>query len=642
MLESQAENPAVPADRKEEETPMNALVLVITSGCILALAYRFYAAFIAAKVLVVDPRRPTPAVRLQDGKDYCPTNRWVLFGHHFAAIAGPGPLIGPVLAAQFGFLPGFLWILIGCVLGGVVHDLVTLFASVRHEGRSLSTIARDYVSPLTGRCAAIAVIFIIITALAGLGIVVVNALAQSEWALFAITASIPAALIVGLWYNVLRKGKVGEASIVGVFLLVAAVLYGAHVKDAPWGHLFLLSKPTLSIMLPVYGFIASILPVWLLLAPRDYISAFMKVGVALMLGVGVILLHPHLHMPAVTPYIHGGGPIVPGPVWPFVCITIACGAVSGFHALIASGTTPKMVGNEREILPIAGGAMLFEGFVAVLALIAATVLIPHDYFAINAKPDTFAKMLTNPSLAPLLQSGKSQLAALTQMVGEQNLAGRTGGAVSLAVGMAYIFSSIGNLQGLMGYWYHFAIMFEALFILTTIDAGTRVARYAVQEIMAGIRPEFRRVAWGPGAWLSTGLVCFSWGWLVYRGSIDTIWPMFGVANQLLAALALAVGPTFLLRRGVKRAYALVTFGPLCFMLATTLTAGYMNITGSYLTPKFLGTPKAFDGILMAALTAAMMALVVIIAVDCAQVWLRILRPETKPMVLDVQLEEVPA
>ncbi len=619
---------------------MNALVLVLTSACLLTLAYRFYAAFIAAKILALDPGRPTPAVRLKDSRDYHPTNKWVLFGHHFAAIAGPGPLIGPVLAAQFGVLPGFLWILIGCVFGGAVHDLVILFASVRHEGRSLSAIARDYVTPLTGRCTAIAVIFIIITALAGLGIVVVNALSNSAWATFAIAASIPIALLVGMWYNVIRKGKVMEGSVIGVALLIAAVLYGAHVQHAPWGGIFVYSKPALSIMLPLYGFIASVLPVWLLLCPRDYISSFMKIGVVFMLAAGIVILHPTLHMPALTPFIHGGGPIVPGPVWPYVCITIACGAVSGFHALIASGTTPKMISNEREILPISSGAMLLEGFVAVMALIAATVLIPHDYFQINAKPETFAKMLTNPSLQPLLMSSKSQLTELTRMVGEQNLAGRTGGAVSLAVGMAFIFSSIGGLTHLMGYWYHFAIMFEALFILTTIDTGTRVARYAIQETLSGISPKFNQSTWQPGVWATSGLVCFAWGYLVYRGSIDTIWPMFGVANQLLAALALAIGTTFLLQRGIKRKYALTTFLPMCFMIVTTLTAGYMNITGSYLTPKFIGTPKAFDGILMAILTATMMALVVIITVDCARLWLKLLRSETKPLVLDVKLEPV--
>jgi carbon starvation protein len=620
---------------------MNALVLVIASACTLALAYRFYAAFMAAKVLAINPDRPTPAQRLKDGRDYYPTNKWVLFGHHFAAIAGPGPLIGPVLAAQFGFLPGFLWILIGCVLGGVAHDLITLFASVRHEGRALSTIARDYVSPLTGRCTAIAVIFIIITALAGLAIVVVNALADSAWATFAIVSSIPAALIVGLWYNVLRKGKVTEATVVGVGLLIAGVLYGAHVQNASWGHLFLYDKHALALMLPVYGFIASVLPVWLLLCPRDYISSFMKIGVVGMLGVGIVVLHPNLHMPATTAFIKGGGPVVPGPVWPYVCITIACGAVSGFHALIASGTTPKMIPDERSILPIGGGAMLLEGFVAVLALIAATVLIPHDYFAINARPETFAKMLTNPNLQPLLQSSHSQLATLTRMVGEKTLAGRTGGAVSLAVGMAYIFSSIGGLTRLMGYWYHFAIMFEALFILTTIDTGTRVARYAFQEILSGINPNFNKPTWQPGVWASSALVCFAWGWLVYRGSIDTIWPMFGVANQLLAALALAIGTTFLLRRGIKRRYALIPFLPMCFMLVTTLTAGYMNVTQSYLTPKFLGTPKAFDGILMSILTLSMMALVAVIAADCGRIWLRLLRDDTKPLILDVKLDESP-
>ncbi len=686
---------------------MNAIWLVVLSAGLFTLAYRYYAAFIAAKILAFNPNRPTPAYRLNDGRDYHPTNKWVLFGHHFAAIAGPGPLIGPVLAAQFGYLPGLLWIVLGCILAGVVHDLVTLFASVRHEGRNLAAIAKDYVTPLTGACTAIAILFIIITALAGLGIVVVNALTESAWGAFAIAVSIPAAIFMGLYYNVFRKGKVTEATVIGVALLCFGVIYGAHVQNAPWGHWFNYTDKQLAVMLPLYGFVASVLPVWLLLCPRDYLSSFMKIGVVLLLAMGIIILHPTLHMPALTKFIHGGGPIVPGPVWPFVCITIACGACSGFHALIASGTTPKMISNERDILPIGAGTMLLEGFVAVMALIAATVLVPHDYFAINSNKDLFQKLLLSPDLKPVLRSAESQLAELTRLVGEKSLEGRTGGAVSLAVGMAYIFSSIGNLKHLMGYWYHFAIMFEALFILTTIDTGTRVARYALQEVLTTAIGEKRLKRWdvpmvllvgalvgsampsalqhwsgysaiysqfaelgtpglllqaglgaftgalilwilnrimrlAPGIMLASAFVCFAWGWMVYRGNIRTIWPMFGVANQLLATLVLAVGTTFILSRTRKKAYALVTALPMLFMLATTTTAGVWNIFRNYLSPAFLAK-NPVDGVINASLTAIMLILVGIIAIDSVLKWRKLLREAKEPVILDVPVEEaVPA
>ncbi|HRZ87717.1 MAG TPA: carbon starvation protein A, partial [bacterium] len=505
---------------------MNALVLIIISACVFALAYRYYSAFIAAKVLALNPQSRTPAVRLNDGHDYVPTNKWVLFGHHFAAISGAGPLIGPVLAAQFGYLPGFLWIVIGAVLAGAVHDMVILFASVRRDGQSLSRIAGDYMKPSTGWATAVAVVFIIITALAGLAIAVVNALNESAWATFTIGFTIPVAILVGL---IMKSGgrNIALASIVGVILVLFGVVFGHYVGASSAAGWFIFSKKQLSIILPVYGFAASVLPVWLLLTPRDYLSSYMKIGTIGMLALGILYVNPKLQMPAVTQFVHGHGPIIPGKVWPYVCITIACGAISGFHSLIGSGTTPKMIENERDIRFIGYGAMLFEGFVAIMALIAATVLVPADYFAINCSPAIFAKL----GLTPV------HLDQLAAMVGE-NVAGRPGGAVSLAVGMSQILSSIPGMRFLMSYWYHFAIMFEALFILTTIDAGTRVARYIIQDILGHLYKPFARTSWVPGVMLTGAFTCILWGYLLYNGDISTIWPMFGVANQLLAAVAL--------------------------------------------------------------------------------------------------------
>jgi carbon starvation protein len=534
---------------------------------------------------------------LKDGHDYEPTNKWVLFGHHFAAIAGAGPLIGPVLAAQFGFLPGAIWILIGAVLGGAVHDYVILFASVRHNGLSLHKIARDYIGRTSGIATAIAVLFIIITALAGLSIVVVNALAQSPWGTFAIIVSIPAAMIVGVYMSLIRKGAILEASVIGTILLLAAVIFGNNVQSSWLAGYFTYSRQQISIMLVVYGFFASVLPVWLLLCPRDYISSYLKIGTIALLAIGIFFVHPQLKMPAVTQFIHGGGPIIPGPVWPFVCITIACGAISGFHALISSGTTPKMINNESDMRMIGYGAMLVEGFVAIMALIAATALMPGDYFAINSMPAVFQKL--NMTIV--------NLPDLSKMVSE-NIVARPGGAVSLAVGMAQIFSGIPGMKGLMGYWYHFAIMFEALFILTTIDAGTRVARYICQDILGRVHKPFADTKWMPGIAITSALVVLSWGYLVYNGEISTIWPMFGVANQLLATTALAIGTTIIMKNNRFKLYGLITFIPMLFMLATTVTAGVWNV-GNYLSS------NSFNGNLNTILTMIMLVLVVIIVVD---------------------------
>ncbi|MCX5678746.1 MAG: carbon starvation protein A [Candidatus Omnitrophica bacterium] len=586
---------------------MHALTLLIIALLVFALAYRFYAKFLMAKVLVANDEAKTPAHTFKDGRDYHPTNRFVLFGHHFAAISGAGPLVGPVLAAQFGFLPGFLWILIGAVLGGAVHDTVILFASVRTKGLSLTRLARKYVSKTAGFVTGFAILFIIITALAGLALVVVNALNESAWATFAIAMTIPVAFFVALYMYRLRPGKVIEASLIGVTLVILGVVLGEPLARSGFGHFFLFSKPALSIMLPIYGLIASILPVWLLLCPRDYLSSYMKIGTILLLALGIFIVNPQLRMPAITPYIHGGGPVIPGKVWPFVCITVACGAISGFHSLVASGTTPKMINKESDIRMIGFGAMLTEAVVSLMALIAATVLIPADYFAINVPVDVFHKMGLSIS----------QLPQIEQMTGEV-LSGRTGGAVSLAAGMSLILSSIPGMKHLMGYWYHFAIMFEALFILTTVDTGTRVARYIVDELIKTASPRWNsRRLWT--IILSGGIISFLWGYLVYNGDITTIWPMFGVANQLLATLALSVGTVYILKHSKRWYYGLITFVPAIFMFVTTIVAGIMNVIDNYL-PK-----HNFQGNMNAALSIIMIALVVVIFLESLKKIYRIRR-----------------
>lgn len=574
---------------------MNALTLIIAAGLILILGYRFYGAFISAKVLALDPSVPTPAVRMEDGHDYHPTNKWVVFGHHFAAIAGAGPLVGPVLAAQFGYLPSALWILIGSVLAGAVHDAVVLFASVRHDGKSLSDIAKDEVGPVTGFITGIAILFIITITMAGLAMVIVNALYKNSWGVFTIGMTIPIAIFIGIYMNKLRPGKLGEASVIGVVLILLAVALGPVVKNsaiAPW---FYYDVKTLELILPAYGFVAAALPVWLLLAPRDYLSSYMKIGTIAALALGIVFVHPQLQMPAVTQFVNGGGPIVNGKVWPFLFITIACGAVSGFHALIASGTTPKMLKNEGDIRLVGYGGMIMEAFVAMMALIAASVLAPGDYFAINTAPAVFAKLGMHIQDLPVL----------SQMVGE-NVAGRPGGAVSLAVGMAHIFSSIPGLKGLMAYWYQFAIMFEALFILTTIDAGTRVARYIAQDFLGLLIKPLKDSKSVVLSLVLSAFVSIAWGYLLYGGDIATIWPIFGVSNQLLATLAMAIGANMILRRSKKLSYAMTTFIPMLFMGITSSTAGYQTIVNNYL-PKHQTLP--------AVLASLMIVLAVIIVID---------------------------
>ncbi len=596
---------------------MNALPLVIAALAIFALAYRFYFGFIASRVLTLDPGRITPAGRLYDGQNYYPMSKWILFGHHFAAIAGAGPLVGPVLACQFGYFPGFLWMIVGAVMAGSVHDIVILTASVRHDGKGLAEIARIEIGKITsGITASIATFLIIIIAIAGLGLVVVNALSESSWGLFTIASTIPIAIFMGIWMFRFRKGKVVEATIMGVILLASAVIFGKFIPSSPLASWFTYDHKTLTVMLAGYGFFASVLPVWLLLSPRDYLSSIMKLGVIAMLVVGIIIVAPDLQMPAFTSFIHGGGPIIPGTLFPYLFITIACGAISGFHALISSGTTPKMIMNESHIRPIAAGAMLAEGLVSIMALIAAASLYPLDYFQINVPAEKFAQILPQLHAMGFTRSDLPRLAA---EVGE-NITGRTGGAVSLAVGMAQVFSSIPGLDRLMSYWYHFAIMFEALFILTTIDAGTRVARFILQELFGTFYKPFKKANWLPGNLICSGLVVLSWGYFIYTGSVSTIWPMFGTANQLLATIALAIGTSYIINRG-KAKYAWVTIIPLVFIGITTVIAGIMNITGIYIPQ--LSVPQYFvQGLINLLLTGVMMLSVVIIVTDAVPGWIR--------------------
>lgn len=551
---------------------MSALPLMIAVLCVLAIGYRYYSAFLAAKVCALDDLRMTAAHAHNDGQNYHPTPKWVLFGHHFAAISGAGPLIGPVLAAQFGYLPGLLWLLVGVVLAGAVQDFMILVASVRRDGKSLAEIIKRELGPVAGIAAGAAILFVLVIALAGLGIVVVNALSESVWGTFTIAMTIPIAFIMGVYAYRVRIGKIGEATVFGVIALLLAVVGGRAVAESSWGQMFLLSKNQITLAIMAYGFMASVLPVWLLLCPRDYLSSFLKIGTILLLVVGVIVINPTLKLPAITEFVHGGGPIVPGKVFPFVFITIMCGAVSGFHALVSSGTTPKMISKESDCRAIGYGAMLIEGLVGIVALIAVSHLAPGDYFAINVPKEKMAGL-------NLMGYHIEELPVLEHQV-EEKVEGRTGGAVSLAIGMAKIFSALPGFRGLMAYWYHFAIMFEALFILTTIDTGTRIARFVLQEMLGKIVPRFSKNDWLPGTILTSLITVCGWGYFIYTGSISTIWPMFGIANQLLAAMALCLGTTLILKtKGMK--YVWVTLVPMCFVLLTTTTAAWEMVTTTF-------------------------------------------------------------
>ncbi|MFI5176411.1 MAG: carbon starvation protein A [Terriglobia bacterium] len=609
---------------------MNALPLLLGALAVIAIGYRYYSLFLVTKVAVLDDLRQTPAYRLYDGNNYFPTPKWVLFGHHFAAIAGPGPLIGPVLAAQFGYLPGLLWLVFGVVLGGSVHDIIILYASVRRDGKSLAEIARGEISSLSGYTAAIAILMIVVIAMAGVGLAVVNALRGSAWGTFTIAMTIPIALVMGMWMFRGEKQRVVPATIFGVTLTLAALIVGRWIPGSPLAHYFSFDQTQITLLLAAYGFIASVLPVWLLLSPRDYLSSYMKIGVVVALILGVMIAHPDLKMAALTKFVHGGGPIIPGKVYPFVFITIACGAISGFHALIGSGTTPKMISKESHIRPIGYGAMLVEGIVGIVCLVAANSMYPGDYYTINVPVQKMAAVqAANPDIADQLVP--KNLPMLEAEVGEK-VAGRTGGAVSLAVGMAQIFTSIPGLRHLMSYWYHFAIVFEALFILTTIDAGTRVARFILQELMGKAWKPMAKTDWLPGSILATGMIVFAWAYFIMTGSISTIWPMFGIANQLLASIALCVGTTVIINSGRAR-YAWVTLLPLSFVATTTLTAGWLSITGNFI-PLTQNPTTALQGWLDAILTAIMMTALVIVLVDSLRKWKTVLfpRPPAIPVV----------
>ncbi|HET7038703.1 MAG TPA: carbon starvation CstA family protein, partial [Gemmatimonadales bacterium] len=535
---------------------INAAWLVTAAVCTYAVGFRFYSKFIARKVLGIEPRRATPAVRLANGRDFVSTSRWVLFGHHFAAIAGAGPLIGPVLAAQFGYLPGTLWIIIGVVLGGAVQDFVILFASMRRDGKSLGQMAKEEINGVTGLAAMVAILAIMVILLAVLALVVVRALMDSPWGMFTIACTIPIAVMMGWWMKVWRPGKTVEASLAGAALLLVALVAGRWVAEsatvAPW---FTFSGLTIAWLIIGYGFIASVLPVWVLLCPRDYLSTFLKVGTVLALAAGIMIALPPIKLPAVTQFVDGTGPVFAGKLFPFAFITIACGAVSGFHALIGSGTTPKMVAREDDARVIGYGAMLMESFVGIMALLSAAVMDPGVYFAINSPAAVIGTTLES---AATTISGwgfaldPAHLATLTHQIGEHTLLSRTGGAPSLAVGMAEIFSQALGGDTVKALWYHFAIMFEALFILTTLDAGTRVGRFMVQDLLGNVYAPLGRTSSLPANVLASALIVAGWGYFIYTGSISTIWPMFGIANQLLAAMALSIGTTVIIKSGRGR------------------------------------------------------------------------------------------
>jgi len=598
---------------------MNAMPFVIGTIAFFAIAYRLYFSFVAAKVAVKNDLNVTPAHRLFDGQNYYPMNKWVLFGHHFAAIAGAGPLVGPVLAAQFGFMPGFLWMLIGAVMAGAVHDFVILTASVQHDGKSLAAIAKEEINKVSGITTTFAIILIIVVALAGLGLVVINALAESSWGTFTIASTIPIALIMGIWMFRIRKGKTLEATVFGVIMLVMAVVIGRYVPDSQFASWFTFNHKTLTILIAVYGFLASVLPVWLLLSPRDYLSSIMKISVIGLLAIGLIIVAPEIKMPAFTEFGRGGGPIIPGRLFPYLFITIACGAISGFHSLVSSGTTPKMIMKESDIKTIAVGSMLTEGAVSIMALIAATSLLPLDYFQINVPVEKLQAILPKLHAMGFTESNLSQLSA---SVGEK-IAGRTGGAVSLGVGMAYIFSSIPGMKHLMSYWYHFAIMFEALFILTTIDAGTRIGRFLLQESLGKVYKPFQQTNWLPGNLLTSGLIVFAWAYFIYTGSVSTIWPMFGTANQLLATIALVIGTSFIINRG-RAKYAWVTILPMIFVGVTTISAAYLNIKNIYI-PQVRESGTMIPGLINLILTLCILICVFIIIYNAVPKWIKAFR-----------------
>ncbi len=624
---------------------ISAMWLVVAAVCTYAVGYRFYSKFIAVKVLVLDAHRATPAERLENGRDFVPTNKWVVFGHHFAAIAGPGPLVGPVLAAQFGYLPGTLWILAGAVFGGCVQDFVILLFSVRRDGKSLTEMARDEVGRVGGLVAYVAVISIIVILLGVCALVVVNALKASPWGTFTIAMTIPIALLMGVYLRTLRPGKVLETSALGFVLVMLAIWGGQWVSQTPsvagW---FTYSGPALAILIIIYGFAASALPVWLLLAPRDYLSTFVKLGTIALLALGIVAFRPVLHMPPLTRFIDGSGPVFAGNVFPFAFITIACGAISGFHALISSGTTPKLIRRETEARMIGYGAMMAESLVAIMAMIAACVLQPGIYFAINS-PAGIVGQAPEVAAATIRNWGfpitAAEMHALAQSVGEQTLYNRTGGAPAFAVGMAHIFANSLGGQALMAIWYHFAIMFEALFILTVLDAGTRVGRFMVQDALGHVWKPLGRTSWYPSILATSALIVGAWGYFLWQGvkdplgGINSLWPLFGISNQLLATVAMCVATTIIIKMGKAR-YAAVTLVPLVWLVAVTFTASWHKIFDPNQRVGFLSHaaqlasgPAAnrrliFNDRLDAVVTATLIVMISLILIESVVEWVRVL------------------
>jgi carbon starvation protein len=640
---------------------INSLWLVLAAACTYAIGYRFYAKFIAARVMTLNDQRATPAERLRNGHDFEPTNKWIVFGHHFAAIAGPGPLVGPVLAAQFGYLPGTLWIIIGAVLGGAVQDFMMLFTSMRRDGKSLGQMARDEIGSVGGFTALLTVLLIMIVLLAVVALVVVNALKGSAWGAFTIAATMPIALLMGIYLRYWRPGRVLECSAIGFVLVMAGILAGRSVAASPvFGPWFTLGAMALAVAIIVYGFLASALPVWLLLAPRDYLSTFVKLGVVLMLGVGILFVRPELQLPAFTRFVDGTGPIFAGKVFPFCFITIACGAISGFHALISSGTTPKMIARESHARPVAYGSMLLESFVAIMAMVAACVLQPGVYFAVNS-PAGVVGATPAAAVATISSWGfpvsVAEMAALARSVGEQTLFFRTGGAPSLALGMAHIFARSGGGQAVIGFWYHFAIMFEALFILTIIDAGTRVGRFMLQDLLGHVWAPLGRTSWMPGVIATSAAIVAAWGYFLIQGvrdplgGINSLWPLFGISNQLLAAIALCLGTTILLKMH-RAKYMWITCGPLVWLVTVTFTASWQKIFSPVPAIGFLAQADnleaalragavadsaaaralIFNARLDAAVCAVLLVLVATILLDSARVWFGILRGTREPRV----------
>ncbi|QAX77336.1 carbon starvation protein A [Yersinia hibernica] len=580
----------------------HAITFVIASACILMICYRLYGIFFVRKVLRVDDSEVTPSHTFEDGKDYVPTKKWVNFGSHFAAIAAAGPLVGPVLAAQYGYLPGFLWLLIGCVIGGAVHDTVVLFASMKHQGKSLSEVAKSELGPVAGWCTGLAMLFIITITMAGLSMVVVHALERNPWGTFAVFMTIPIAICVGLWERM--TGSMKGASYVGIAAIMVCVFVGPYIEGTWLGEWLMLKADTVSIILPMYAFFATALPVWMLLTPRGYLSSFMKIGVFGALIVGVVFINPEIQFPAVTQFIHGGGPVLAGPVWPFISITIACGAISGFHAFIGSGTTPKQIDKWSDILPVGFGAMLAECMVGVMALIAATSLHPADYFAINSSAEAWS----------VLGMEVVNLPKLSQEIG-LDLYGRTGGAVTLAVGMTDIFIRVPWFSSLAAYFFQFVVMFEAVFILTAVDSGTRVARYLLQDFLGDIWAPLKRTDWLPGTLACSVIACALWGYLLNSGDINSVWALFGVSNQLMASVGLIIGATIILRLATKRVYMLTCVIPLAYLFVTVNYAGYWMITHVYFNAAAKGY-NLFNGII----SIIMMTLGVIILISALKKW----------------------